>query len=435
MKTRKLTAILLILGAMIVACRQQVPAATPSPTSAPQVVPPTPLPTEQPVSPTATNAPTATSAPSPTPTAPAPGLAPLPVSAAISIHALRMFDASNGWAVAGIEAAEDHLAITNDGGNTWYDHTPPQPAPAGGQLNVIAAFLSQQTAWAFFYNPEPAPVEGVHNVWRTQDGGRSWQTSQPLDSSGLVETFYPSHLQFVDERAGWLLVHVGVGMNHDYVVLYRTQDGGETWQRLIDPTSNDGGIQACYKTGMQFTDAQNGWLTGDCNGVAAGVLFYSTQDGGQTWQSVALPPPPDKPGQFEDFTMACGSYSPDFLDANSGKVAVQCINQETEPREIDYYLYQTDDGGTRWSSNLYPGGTLYFLDDQNGWALGREIYQTQDGGVTWLRISTVSWDAQFSFLDGQLGWAAARSEDQFGLVRTTNGGRSWELLNPRAGTP
>jgi len=358
------------------------------------------------------------------------------VGAEIAIHQVRMFDPSFGWAVAGIQAAADHLAITTDEGNTWYDRTPPEPAPAAGEaVKVIAAFYDPQTVWALFYNPEPAPVVELPRLWRTQDGGRTWQASQPLDSSGFVDTFIPSDLQFVDAQTGWLLVHVGVGMNHDYVVLYKTVDGGQIWQRIIDPPSNDGGIQSCYKTALLFTDAQNGWLTGDCNGVAAGVLLYRTRDGGQTWEYVSLPPPPENPGQFEDFTMACGSYSPDFQDAQNGKIAVQCINMETDLRQIDYYLYQTGDGGESWTSNLYPGGRLLFLDDQIGWSLDREIYQTQDGGAAWLRISTVSWDAQFSFLDDQLGWAAAYSEDQYALVKTINGGRNWELLNPRAGTP
>jgi photosystem II stability/assembly factor-like uncharacterized protein len=81
-------------------------------------------------------------------------------------------------------------------------------------------------------------------------------------------------------------------MSHDYVVLYRSIDGGATWERLLDP---DNAVQACYKTGMLFTSAQEGWLTGTCSGVAAGVWLYRTGDGGVTWQPVQLPAPESRP--------------------------------------------------------------------------------------------------------------------------------------------
>jgi photosystem II stability/assembly factor-like uncharacterized protein len=42
----------------------------------------------------------------------------------------------------------------------------------------------------------------------------------------------------------------------------------------------------------------------------------------------------------------------------------------------------------------------------------------------------VDWLGQFSFVDEMRGWAVARSADASALVRTTDGGRTWELLEP-----
>jgi photosystem II stability/assembly factor-like uncharacterized protein len=65
-----------------------------------------------------------------------------------------------------------------------------------------------------------------------------------------------------------------------------------------------------------------------------------------------------------------------------------------------------------------------------GLALSHDLYRTADAGLHWSKIRTVSWEGQFSFVDEQNGWAVARSEEAIALVRTANGGSSWELLEP-----
>jgi photosystem II stability/assembly factor-like uncharacterized protein len=268
-------------------------------------------------------------------------------------------------------------------------------------------------------------------IWRTLDSGKSWQASQPLDLSTISENYLPSDLPFTDEQNGWMLAHVGAGMNHDYVVLFHTSDGGQTWAKLIDPTDNDGGIQSCHKTGLLFLDAQHGWLTGDCGGVAAGVLLYRTADGGSTWTSVDLPAPASDTTLFNDEShVACGSYDPQFSDLQNGKLVVKCYYYDQDPAKTETFLYSTHDGGNTWSSISYPGGTLTMLDSTNGWALARTIYQTTDGGTNWVKLSAVNWDAQFSFVSAQLGWAVARAGDQIALVTTTNGGKKWAEIHP-----
>jgi photosystem II stability/assembly factor-like uncharacterized protein len=58
------------------------------------------------------------------------------------------------------------------------------------------------------------------------------------------------------------------------------------------------------------------------------------------------------------------------------------------------------------------------------------MYRTLDGGKTWAHIKTVAWDAQFSFVDSQHGWAIARADNEVALVYTSNGGELWSILDP-----
>jgi photosystem II stability/assembly factor-like uncharacterized protein len=351
-----------------------------------------------------------------------------PLSGQLALSAIQMFSPDSGWGIGSVNGASERIFKTNDGGNNWQEVTPPEPGLAGSQLiTAVGYFQSLETAWVSYYNTEPG-LPSQPAVWRTRDGGQTWQASQPLDTTGLAETFAPSNLQFVDDQNGWMLVHVGVGMSHDYVMLYRSKDGGATWERLLDP---DNEVQACYKTGMLFTNAQEGWLTGTCSGVAAGVWLYHTGDGGATWQPVQLPAPESRPDLFTNFENGCGSDQPTFLDAQTGFIAVTCEQLATDPRVTDYFLYSTRDGGKSWSPTSYPGGKLVFFDAQTGLALGKEIYSTEDGGKSWKKISEVTWEGDFDFATPQTGWAVARAGEQVALVRSDDGGQSWRLLEPQ----
>jgi len=350
----------------------------------------------------------------------------------VTIEAINMLDEQNGWASGSLPGGTMHILRTGDGGNTWFDVTPPQAVPSGAATLLAAGyFLDTDQAWAFFsQNDGMAPAQAI--VWHTENGGMGWQTSQPLVLEGLDSQFSVSDIQFIDSQNGWLLAHVGVGMNHDYVMLYRTQDGGASWQRLVDPY-DDGSIQACYKPGMLFTDAQQGWLPVNCNGVMPGAILYHTTDGGSTWETVNLPAPADLPTLFENPEAACGVDDLTFFTPDFGRLAMTCTNYSTDPLSYLYYLYTTQDGGATWTSTVYPGGSLTFLNDQVGWAQNQNIYQTKDGGATWTKIANVSWEAKFDFVSEKLGWAVARSGEEIALVKSEDGGVYWILIEPLIG--
>ncbi len=348
----------------------------------------------------------------------------------LEIRWIMMLNDQEGWALATVPSGGDeHVLFTADGGITWTDRTPPQPAMESS-LTALATFLDSEHGWVVYIPSDPLTSFDPAFVWRTRDGGQSWQVSTPLDRSGLDQSFFPSQFQFVDLLHGWLLVHVGVGMNHDYVVLYHSIDGGLSWERIQDPFIDDSSIQACLKTGMTFTDLEHGWLTGDCNGVAVGALLFMTEDSGRSWMPIALPEP--VPGVFSESGPACGTYSPVFLNPQEGFLVVRCVQYLEDSTETNYFGYATIDGGETWRIETYPGGDLYILDNQVRWAMGRDQYQTTDGAINWEKIAEVSWDGQFSFISQMMGWSAARSEKDFALYTTENGGRDWQLLKPVA---
>lgn len=71
-----------------------------------------------------------------------------------------------------------------------------------------------------------------------------------------------------------------------------------------------------------------------------------------------------------------------------------------------------------------PSGTIQFLDDQNGWAVFNEqLVSTSDGGMTWHPVDTGATSVgSVDFVDPQYGWVLASD----GLLATTDGGANWE---------
>jgi len=352
----------------------------------------------------------------------------------LTITSIRMQDAANGWAVGGWGEGSDHVLITADGGQTWRDVTPPEPAPADSNLAALGSFRDASTGWVTYRSQDEMIIPASAVVWRTQDGGQTWRSSLPLDLQGLSEVYWPSDLVFADSQNGWLLVHVGAGMSHDYVALYRTQDGGQSWARLLDPYGGSE-IQVCQKDTLVFPTAENGWLTGSCGGVMAGAFLYQTTDGGQSWQPVTLPAPAESPNVLSESSPGyCGTQSPVFTSPQDGKLILRCEDFSQDPYVTNFYLYTTSDGGVTWVPASSPAGTLAFGAGDTGWALSRDLFHTIDGGQTWTKVKTVNWDGQFSFVSDTLGWAVARAETDTGtviaLVQTTDGGKTWTIIHP-----
>jgi len=338
---------------------------------------------------------------------------------------------ADGWAIGGLVDEPDHVLRTVDGGTTWIDVTPPEPLrdlPYGAQ-EAIGAFADTDSAWVVYSQQVEEEELSAAVVWRTEDGGQSWTPSEPLDQGGLVESFNPRFLGFADDGSGWLLVNVGAGMSHEYVVLYTSGDGGSTWERVLDPYG-DSPIQVCWKTGLTFADAQTGWLTRDCGGVVDGAQVSLTQDGGRSWATMDLLPPADHPAGFT-YPSACWTHSPALWSSQSGMVGVGC--KTFEPDEVHPGLslvYRTEDGGVTWESMEAPNGELGVLDGRLTWTFDRQIHLTPDLGLSWTLVKEVSWDGQFDFIDLDRGWAVARDGEEIALVRTEDGGKTWQLLEP-----
>ncbi len=121
---------------------------------------------------------------------------------------------TEGWAAGGYGGGNGFIRHTTDGGQTWTAQTPALPA----QGSAIC-FLDNRRGWLGAYGG---------SVQRTTDGGATWQAISTLPH------FYFEDILFEDTLVGWAAVGNPAGSQpgedgRGYI--YRTTDGGATWQQ------------------------------------------------------------------------------------------------------------------------------------------------------------------------------------------------------------
>ena len=351
----------------------------------------------------------------------------------VTLTQIRMFDTASGWGTGYQHQSGAHILYTEDGGSTWVDRTPPELIADSPEENesVWVHFSDPLTAWVIYAPQGTSPPVQPLVIWRTMDGGLTWEASPPVQVDGMEDMFTPEGFASVGSGHGWLLVHVGGGMSHDYSYLFATSDGGITWERIADPYGI--GIQSLHNTGLAFADSQFGWVTKDNLGVMPGAFFEQTTDGGTTWEQVFLPAPPEH-DWFNEVSL-CKTSAPTFTQDRAAYLIVKCRLREDIQNSTEWsltYIYTTGDRGETWEYTRLPSPVeaITFLDKDFGWAFGRDHYRTTDGGVTWELVKTVNWGGDFSYIDPLNGWAVARNEAEIALVVTEDGGQSWQIIEP-----
>lgn len=373
------------------------------------------------------------SSPAETPVTPSPQPSILHLSAgvALTLSSIQMTSTTSGWGVGtGPSDESQHILHTADGGRTWTDVTPPEPVDPQIAKKASATFRGDRMAWAAYGAADFQAGQSTPVVWRSSDGGQTWTPSAQLDPPSTLEFFSVAQISFLDDQTGWLWAILGAGMNHTYIAIYATRDGGQTWTRLLDPDTG-GEMMICSKDGLGFSSQSTGWMAGDCHGVAQYLYLYRTADRGTTWDRVELAAPATVPTLFDPDRYYCGALAPQFSSNKDGALLVTCTDWNANTKQS--WLYVTADGGQTWSPRAAPAadGLLQWLDAGHAWLLaGGAIYRTTDGGIAWRTMSRVAWNGQPDFVDQDNGWIVARSDQAVALVHSTNGGKNWEEIKP-----
>ncbi len=366
---------------------------------------------------------------------------------------IHMVDASTGWAI-GWRLGRDgsyHIFRTSDGGSHWQDLLTCRPTVNQGKDFIEPCHADfRSTMIATVVQPEMNSSTHVRSlrIFHTADAGQHWQSSQ------LLAADLATPATFVDALHGWAFVtedfpgsDPGSAYIGKEISLYRTVDGGQSWQRAahgpaisqLPATSDDGYGQAPLTANAQmvFTSSTTGWLSGETwrNDSTSQPWLYVTHDGGTTWSQSSL-----------TFPTNASVSAPTFFNQQEGVVQVSSGEQTAGGK-----LYVTRDGGKTWDSTSIqaPIGSETSLTFQDAWAPASNnsstLYETSDGWQHWTMVrvrTSFKRIRSFDFISLKMGWALAdnlarpfpapgggmRTGDIITLLKTTDGGVTWRTV-------
>ncbi len=259
-----------------------------------------------------------------------------------------------------------YLAQTTDGGRTWTKQT----ISTTENINEI-----------YFRNEKNGYVVAGKKMFATDDGGRSWREIkiyEPRDFRNGTPEFLS--VRFADKKRGFIIGSVTktYGKDDERVVdslVMRTDDGGETWARIIVPSKNE-------LFHLDFINNTRGWIVGD------GGLIFSTADGGVNWFA-------------QNSRTTKTLYNVDFRDANEG----YAVGEKGT-------ILRTENGGGTWQTvkTNFPNTFMRvdFADDKNGWIVGYggTILRSSDRGKTWILQDSNTKERLYGlFMMKKYGWA------------------------------
>ncbi|MFH1454455.1 MAG: YCF48-related protein [Armatimonadota bacterium] len=169
------------------------------------------------------------------------------------------------------------ILVSKDGGKTWGK----VDCPTDKNLLYIE-FINENLGW----------ITGEKGcILHTNDAGKTWTEQE----SGVKRNL--SDIHFVDDKTGWivggtqksyfnaygggglvgtLLVGIFNATSQSVGIILKTEDGGNSWERLKCPVSQP--INSIY-----FKDKDNGWAVG-----GEGTILR-TKDAGLTWEKMHSP--------------------------------------------------------------------------------------------------------------------------------------------------
>ena len=241
---------------------------------------------------------------------------------------------------------------TRDSGAHWVDitHRIEGVVPAG----VCGMVSIGESAWGV------GAFHGSPTVISTHDGGIHWiGRDLSLVAGALVDVY------FQDSRVGIAVGGSGSSLDGDAVVL-RTEDGGETWQKVFQSTRQDG-IGGEWGWKISFPSKLIGYVSVEyrANPLENDAKILKTEDGGKTWREM-----PVRGSKTNLGLQGLGFITPDTGWASGRGVTSLTTDGGQSWQQLNDYNPTTGSGQLDGSMNRF-----FMINDTLAYGVGRRLYK------------------------------------------------------------
>ena len=266
--------------------------------------------------------------------------------------------------------------VVNPAGEVW------KTADGGASWDLLGEYPSQYIRAVAFPTPDLGlfgTLYGDQILWRSTDGGQSF-----ADVTGQISGPRPQGICGLYAVSDDVIYGAGWYDSPAHVV--KSTDGGQTW------TSRAMSDVAGSLVDIHFWDELRGIAVGGTEGArsTSRAVVVATEDGGETWTR-----------RFTSTHTGEWAWKISFPTPTTGYVSI-----EGRPGKA----LKTTDGGLTWTEIVIPGGHDFqgigFITENVGWASGRgQTMRTTNGGATWSPLSLDGQINRFEFFGDTLAYA------------------------------
>ncbi|MGZ3553124.1 MAG: hypothetical protein ACXWNK_13635 [Vulcanimicrobiaceae bacterium] len=316
-------------------------------------------------------------------------------------------------------AAGGGVFKTTNGGLTWNDVWPSSSVGAIGAVAIAPS--NPNVVWAG--TGESAPRNDASygdGVWRTVDGGRRWKWLGLPQSYAIARIIVDQH----DANVALVGVLGNPFLDSTERGVYRTSDGGRTWQHTLyagpqsgisDMSADPHDARVVYAGVWQFRRLPWNFTSGGPRDA-----LYKSSDGGRTWRKL------HGNGLPTGFTGRIG-----VAVAPSDPKRVYALIQSKAG-----LLWRSDDAGAHWRmmsrDTLIDQRPFYMsrliVDPANRnhvFFASENLIETRDGGKTFVDIHDAVHQDHHDFWISRNGRRLIEADDG-GAPISLDGGKTWD---------
>jgi photosystem II stability/assembly factor-like uncharacterized protein len=285
-------------------------------------------------------------------------------------------------------------------------------------------------------------------VYLTRDGGETWEHKGLAGTHTIARiVVHPS-----DPDTVYVAASGHEWTDNEERGVYRTRDGGATWERVLFVDAGTGAIDLVLDASKPevvyaatWERRRKRWNDPRNDARTRGSGVWRSDDGGDTWQAInaGLPAPEHRGRIGIDLARSNPSVVYAFVDNYEQQAADGGVDSYGRPREAAIRgaeVYRSDDRGRSWrkvsESNSYMAG----LSSTYGWVFGQlrvdptdedtvyvmglALNVSNDGGATFRRLRGMHADHHALWIDPANPRYLVNGNDG-GIVVSYDGGARW----------